>query len=340
MVKSMFRLWLLLFIILGTTRNTFSQVAYQEDGGPFGVGLKTQRTKSLKGYPIQISTWYPTEKKSDGLTLEKYIRLGSAKEGVSGDSLISEFKNVVKNLYELPAIQTEQLQQVLAQKTNTQLDAPMKEGFYPALIGFSRPLAYVPVVEFLTSYGYVIITVNIQYPPDLENYSTLETEILTEILKHAENQPYVNKNDINTFGHGGGIQSALFLAMQTDKIKQVVNMDGGFFGTRSRTIQSEYFKPERLRVPLLHIITSHQLKEENEAVFNAVKNPVTRVVISDEQIRHQDFTLYGWVAATLRNRTRSLLDLYADMYPLILKFLKDEPLSNLKMEGYIIEQFH
>jgi hypothetical protein len=163
---------------------------------------------------------------------------------------------------------------------------------------------------------------------------------LAELLKFINNHPSADTSRINAFGHGGGIQSAMYLAMRTHKIKNIVNVDGGFFGPRSKSTNSSDYHPEKLTANLLHVVTRSQDAQDNKSLFQALTNPVYKVSIKSENIGHHDFTLFGHIFHSLNKDANAEIarSVVSSVDQTILEFLngnlKDRDSSILMIHRY------
>src|SRR4030095_2715156 len=178
--------------------------------------------------------------------------------------------------------------------------------------------------------------------PDLSHYKPF-TYLLGELLQYMVKQKYVLSTDITAFGHGGGIQSAMYLAMRTKQMKKVINLDGGFFGPRSNTMVSSDYDPGRFAVPLLHIVTVAQNTEDDVQQFKAIKSPVVKVSIKSDSVWHHDFTGWGTLAGFVLKQRPSIgaiNEVVKIVHHLMLKFLLNEPIKEADNTFVTIEKFN
>ena len=179
-------------------------------------------------------------------------------------------------------------------------------------------------------------------PPGPAHYKQF-TDLLDELLQYMVKQKYVLATNISAFGHGGGIQFAMYLAMRRNQIKKVINLDGGFFSPRSNTTASSDYHPERFRIPLLHIVTVAQNKEDDVQQFKAIKSPVLKVSIKSDSVWHHDFTGWGTLVGRVLNQRASIgtiNEVVNIVHDTMLKFLLNQPIKEADNTYVRIERFN
>src|ERR1044071_6145781 len=90
--------------------------------------------------------------------------------------------------------------------------------------------------EYLASNGFVVVAVNGPYPKVQPPDSLIHAEPTKHIqwlVKYVSKFKNVDQDKLMALGFGGGIQPAFYLTMTSDKIKALVNLEGGVFGPRS-----------------------------------------------------------------------------------------------------------
>jgi hypothetical protein len=312
--------------------------------GSHKVGFKTMRMSSKTGNPVLISIWYPAESETTAMTLADLITIGGARIDVPDSTLIREFPAPIKWMFDVNMDEAAYMR-LIKIPTNTFRDAPEKRGTFPFIISLARPSSYFSTFEFLASHGFVVAGVDCYFvndsPPGALHYSRY-TDLLEELMSFMEGQDNTQKNSVSVFGHGFGINPALYLAMRTSTIKKAINFDGGFFGPRSNTTKSIDYHPERLNIPLLHVITQSQFKEDDASQFQALKNPITRVVIKSDVFKHQDVSAWGRLV-TFGSRTgqdaNAVNSIYVELHNLMLDFLHGDPLPK-STDALRIEKFN
>ena len=82
---------------------------------------------------------------------------------------------------------------------------------------------------------------------------------------------------------------------------------------------------------MLHIVTQSQANQDDVTEFNALSNPIYRIIIQPADMRHHDFTMWGKVVADgLRQRGAStgiVKDVFNDVENIILYFLNNNKLN-------------
>ncbi|WP_128548240.1 hypothetical protein [Larkinella soli] len=312
---------------------------------PYPVGFRTLRQTGRDGTPLLISLWYPARPNGRSLSVGDLIRAGAG-PGEPDSLPVVSFRDLLKRIYgrdTLPGFQA-----VLAESAGLFAEAALLPGAYPLVIAQSDPISYQETFRFLAAHGFVVAAVRGRFsdqPPGPEtgkHYSRF-TDALESLLHFMVTQPFVQKDSVYAFGHGGGIQAALYLAMRTPLIRKVVNLDGGFFGPRSHTTLSEDYHPEKLSVPLLHVVTSAQAREEDPAQFRTLSNPILKVTIRPDEVRHHDPTALGRMALKLtlrQDRTGRLETAFRSVHRMVLDFLRGKPVTPEPDSFFSVEKFN
>jgi len=245
--------------------------------GKYNVGFQTIRLKGKNEYPLLISLWYPATAGGAKICLRDYIIAGALTTDIADTVSIHQFRRVLELpfLFHLDKIPDADFEKLLSTQFKACKDASIQKQKFPLLIVQATSDNYIEMFEFLASHGFIVAGITTSWK-DQQNDTLLyvnATNILEELLNFMVKQSYVDTSRIAGFGHGGGIQPAFYLAMRTLRIKLLVNLDGGVFGPRSKTTLSPDYAPSRLKIPMLHIITQSQRKEDNEVEFNALSNP-------------------------------------------------------------------
>lgn len=280
-----------------------------------------------------ISIWYPSQSITEALTLGDLIRMHPEESNVQDSVLFTKFVAPIKWMFG-QEMNYETCMRLIDIPTRSYRDAKPMPGRFPLVIALSEPPTYFATFEFLASHGYVVAGLQCKFntdsPPPPLHY-TRYTDVMAELLNYMEQQDNVKKKSISVFGHGFGINPALYLAMRTPRIKRAINVDGGFFGPRSNTTKSNDYQPDRLTIPLLHMITTSQQKEDDVAQFKALTNPITRVIIRPVVFKHQDISVWGRLV-TLGLRAKEEIavvnNVYVELHRIMLDFLKDKSQSN------------
>ncbi len=267
--------------------------------GPHTIGFKVMRTTSNQNDSLSIGIWYPSEKGNERMSLKDYITESRETPTTPDSVVLNDFKRIIELpfLYHLPKIPAADFSKAVDVPFSAYKNAMVKKGKFPLVIMFAQPQSYPETCEFLASHGFVVacVTARLGQPPNDTLLYVHATDILGEVVNIMSKQPYVDAARIAAIGHGWGIQAPFYLAMRTPAIKLLVNLDGGVFSLRSKTTLSPDYAPAKLKIPMLHTVTSSTNAEDDAAQFNALSNPVYKLLISSPAVAHHDFTEYGRV---------------------------------------------
>src|SRR6185503_14086256 len=116
----------------------------------------------------------------------------------------------------------------------------MKKGKWPLVISDTEPVSLFVTNEWLASNGYVVAVPATDFPPPLNDSVLYEapTAALEFLLHFMTQQSFIDTANISALGFGGGSQAAFYLAMRTQQIKCLVNIEGGIFMPLSKTTAS------------------------------------------------------------------------------------------------------
>jgi len=304
--------------------------------GPYKVGLTLQLQTGRDGKALLICVWYPSDGNGKKINLKDYIVARALSKDMADTVSTNYFKRILELpfFYHLDKLPDDEYNKVLSMPLNAHKNALPVHKKFPLVIAPASPENYTATFEYLASNGFVVASVNAKYE-DVAN-DTLRwikpTNNLEDLLKYMIRQKNVDTARIAAFGHGGGIQAAFYLAMRTDKIKLLINLDGGVFGERSKTTLSPDYKPAMLRIPMLHLITPFEEKEDSPAQWNAISNPRYKVVIKSDSIVHHDFLMAGVVVANgLHKRgpsTELVQDVFSNVNHIMLYFLENKNIGS------------
>ncbi len=297
-----------------------------------------------------ISVWYPASKGGAKMRWEDFVKLGGAiSEG--SDSLQL---NYLRKIIALKWVFNFQISDIdyfsaLRKFSNSFRNAPEVAGKFPLIIATARPIHYAASFEFFASHGFIVASYDGAFPEnkltdDSPQFFVQNTDMMGELMVMMSTFPSIDQSNISVFGHGGGIQPAMYLAMRSVEIKRVVNLDGAFFGPRSKSTLSFDYHPDKLTIPLLHIVTDDLHKQEERSQFNALKNPVTRVIIKPGEFKHHDLTSFGLFlrrAVDRRGDARDMVNkIFFKTHKMILSFLKDQNIKSSQNDIFGIEHFN
>lgn len=276
--------------------------------GPHGIGFATELAR---GYPddtslVRLNIWYPAMAATADMTAADYLRLGVIKPMLAEPTEEDMQKekemvaNLVRRIYDVPWVTQEQVAHALSLPMKAQRNAPRPQGAHPTVIMYSDPYSQSVTAEYLASHGFVVVAPSIYFAPSGQRPDSLlyvrGTRALQWLLERVSSMEYVDPERVAAVGFGGGIQSPFYLTMLTDGIKALVNLDGGVFDPRSKTTLNVDYRPDRMRTPMLNVMTfaSSQGEDANEkAALNSAYLHGT--LIRNARFRHHDFAIYGRV---------------------------------------------
>jgi pimeloyl-ACP methyl ester carboxylesterase len=271
-----------------------------------------------KGRPIRLYIWYPTEP-----TLHSSSLHGSSLHG--SRVLFGEYV-YWNNLYKEPSALTEReklacrntflathndWKNVSPQQT-TDLFAMQTRAFYaPKPSKGKFPVIVVPnaangggyffstLCEFLAAQGYIVVTVpSFGKTPDTPCPFAIDCaeEQFNDVqvaLQHVCRMPSAQPSAIGVMSWSFGGITASLLAMRDSRVKAVVSLDAAIGYQYGQEIleQSQFYKPQRMKAPFLHIHglgKSRFLVPKSFSWFRAL--PVReKFLFTDTLLKHSDF---------------------------------------------------
>lgn len=118
------------------------------------------------------------------------------------------------------------------------------------------------ICEYLSSYGYVVIaSPNVGYKTRYiqhyrDDFKEIETHAkdIEYLINFAETMPNTNCDNIGLIGFSFGGTSSVLASCEDDRIKALVSFDGSIrYNYPIHEKQSEYFKPDSLKIPFLYL---------------------------------------------------------------------------------------
>jgi len=354
---------LFLVVMLFVSTDTVAQVLWGHlvpGPNPVGFKLSRQHDNTRNNRRMLVSTWYPAKASASAKTVlfKDYLAAGVINQSFS-EPTEAERKGACDELHEMMErpflfggidIPDDRFAAVLELPTAAKWNLDAAPGKFPTVLVSTEPESLSITAEFLASNGFVVVAVNAPYggeqPPDSLLWVE-PTEDLLWLVNHVQSFPNVDQGNISCMGFGGGIQSAFYTSIKSDKIKSLVNLEGGVFGPRSRTSASVDYAPEKMKAPMLHIVTSDQRKEDDITLERALVNTTLyRAFIQHEGLYHHDFSVYGRVlnkGLKMRGQLSDIADqTYVAVHKLILEFLKkpvDFPIDRRFMPFVSLEKF-
>lgn len=306
--------------------------------GKYHVGFKMIDEK-INGAPFRICVWYPAEKKNNPMKLGDYVDIASLGGMDDKAGLRSELKNVLEMVFDMNAgsIPQDVFDAALNSNVWAVKDAPISKGKFPLVLVDAEPSVLVATTEWLASNGYVVALPALQYPAPANDNTLYEgpTNGLKTLLGYIGRQAYVDTTRISLFGFGGGALAAFYVAMQSNNIRSMVNVEGGLFMPATKTTLSTDYKPAQFNIPLLHVTNPYITANENKQEFDAIRS--TKYQLTEQvRLQHHDFTLYGRIINSLTNirgeAATTATEAFGELHQYILTFLQKDILSREDVE--------
>jgi hypothetical protein len=302
------------------------------------VGFKTirQTDPSRNNRPIVLSIWYPAKRSEQKISFKDYLYSGILNEKFTAPSPEEKQKSA-KDLRET-IIQLEfsgvtesslqNFESVLDMPMAAEKDAPVAAGKFPTILMGSEPESMAVTAEWLASQGFVVAAIHTPYnmvmPPEHLIWDA-QTRDMVWLAEYSKKIEFIDQTKIAAMGFGGGIISAFLFSMKTTQLKALVNLEGAVFHPFSMVTKSTDYHPEKMNTPMLHIITEGTKRNESEAEIKAINAPLHRLLVVNNRISHQDFSIFGRIVnqgLSLRNDIAADAEAaYLAAHQLILGFL-------------------
>ncbi|HEX5154583.1 MAG TPA: hypothetical protein VFW07_24220 [Parafilimonas sp.] len=183
---------------------------------------------------------------------------------------------------------------------------PLPEKF-PLLIGALRDLSTSVTNEMLASNGYVVAMIK-----DNNVTAGFAESALQEIpdmqfsIVQLEKQGSVDADKIGTFGFSGSGFSQVLFSMYDYRIKAVADIESGIYMDQlyQNFSASDYYHPNKLRAPFLHIFSRDLSKQEKFIDdFESKTKFATRyrLILNQPALHHWDFATEGFTASIFLN---------------------------------------
>jgi len=312
------------------------------------VGFKNFHLTTKNGDDILVNLWYPANAGGKQMTLGDYIVASPLDEHAPDTAALNEFKHIMELpfLFHLAPVPIDVYDRVLSIYTHAYRNATMQKKRFPLIIAFASADDYIVSYEFLASHGFCVASIRTKDEDvtDEHLYYVKPTAMLGELLNYMCQQPFIDTGHIAAIGHGWGIQAPFYLSMKSDKIKQLINLDGAVFGPRSKTTLSPDYAPSHLTIPMLHITSVSTRKDEDPNQFKVLTNPRYRINIASDSVWHHDFTTFGRVAGEVLGKRPSmpLIDsTFNEVHRLVLYFLENKRIDSsvVNKQWVSFEQF-
>jgi len=264
---------------------------------------------SERARPIQTLIWYPAQPDSSARSMPygKYFELLATEENFNADS--AQREAAIKAALAFYGV-AEKLETERVQPTRALWEAKPASGRFPVVIyapSFSCPaFENSDLCEYLASHGYIVVA-----SPDMgarSRYMTMDIHgIQTQVadieflVGYLRNIPQANTAQIAVVGYSWGGISNVFAAVQDDRIKALVGLDGTIRYGNDYLKEAKYVTPSRLIVPLLFLAQrTPSLEELAQDGFDISASFLNDIKYSDFHLisfngmSHGDFSS-GWI---------------------------------------------
>jgi hypothetical protein len=305
------------------------------EAGSYQVGYTQIVLPSENGVPMVASIWYPAKEGAKKMTFEDFIKSENLFNN-SEEELLSNFNQGLGFFYKV-MFPMDSIHLLGSTQTRSYRDAVPEKGAFPLVLGMGSSFFYFTTYEYLASHGRIVATISCGFKdeppsPDGPYHYNRFTDAMEKLLVLMTSYPSANAEDITVIGHGFAINPAMYLAMRNGKIKRAINLDGGFFGPRSKSQNSSDYHPEKFKGPILYIVTGDQLAQDDPNQRMKFASSLIEAKINSPVFKHRDFTSFGRfvqlaqldINAVKKNKA------FVSMHRLILDFLdaKKKPASN------------
>lgn len=318
------------FLLAALTAGASAPPLGKLETGPYAVGFRvTERQDPSRFFrfpfdlqgrprsgvitrPMQISVWYPAEKSEavrmrlrDYVALmatEKDFSVPTSMQGERGAAALFGF-GVMRELE--PAQRTK----LLDFESLSVRDARPLHGKFPVILwSLGSPALYAGSCEYLASHGYVVVTMPrlpdtrglVDTSPTRTDYETKARD-MAYLLNELTSFPSADLRTVGVTGFSAGGRWALAEAMRNPAVRAVVSMDSIvlFDDDGGQFMQSAYVHPDRLRVPILHMVRRVWVPQEKSTLWKEMRfADRTHYVFEKKDLDHFDFASIGF-ASTL-----------------------------------------
>jgi len=189
-------------------------------------------------------------------------------------------------------------------------DAEPLAGPFPVILwSLGSPALYQASAEHLASHGYVVAILP-RLPPTaslVDNSPTLldydaKSRDLDFLLAEVSRLPFADARTVGVTGFSAGGRWAIGEAMRNPDVRAVVSQDSILlFGDDGATqlAAMPYYEPDRVRVPVLHMVRREWVPRETSGLWTAMRNAErSRLIFEAPALNHLDFASLGY-ASTL-----------------------------------------
>jgi tetratricopeptide (TPR) repeat protein len=288
------------------------------------LDLDGRRRGVATARPLQIGIWYPAAAPGGvPMRLGDYVALMGGEQDFSlpaeerrrrGEQLYFQF-DVVR------AATPEQRERLLALPAAAVRDAPPAAGSFPVVLwSLGSPALYHASAEHLASHGYVV-AIAPRVPPTLspvdgsptrEDYDAKSRD-MDELIAELAAFPAADVGNLGVTGFSAGGRWALAAAMRNAHVRAVVSQDSILlFGDdgAGQFAGMPFFDPERVRVPVLHMVRREWVPNESDDLWQALRFADRTRIVFENPLDHLDFAGIGYAAALagLRGEARDAIE--------------------------------
>lgn len=271
----------------------------------YPIDLDGKPRKTNVDRPMQIGVWYPAVAESrPTMTLGDYVALMAREQNfaATGDGTAPYF-----NFDRVRGATPEQRKRLLALQTHALRDAKPASGKFPLILwSLGSPALYHASAEYLASHGYVVAIMP-RLPATRSIADTAQTREdydaksrdLAFLIETLKDLPSADVRTIGVTGFSAGGRWAIGEAMRNPHVRGIVSHDSiVLFGDDQQFREMPFYAPDRVRVPVLHLIRREWVPRETSTLWNDLRFADRAKWIYERPLDHLDFTGMGY-AATL-----------------------------------------
>jgi dienelactone hydrolase len=261
--------------------------------------------------PMQVGVWYPAAAGAGApMRLGQYVELMGAEQDFepAGDARRRAGEAAYFAFDVVRGATDEQRQRLLALETVAVRDAEPRAGSFPLVVwSLGSPAVYHASAEYLASHGYVVAIMPrvpptrsvVDTSPTLADYEAKSRD-MAFVVQELSRWPNADVRRIGLTGFSAGGRWAIAEAMRNPSVRAVVSQDSVmlFGDDGGQLARMPAYDPDRVRVPVLHLIRREWVPRETSDLWTAMRYAERTRVVFEEPLDHLDFTAMGY-AATL-----------------------------------------
>jgi len=314
--------------------------------GPYEVGFTVLHLRDAsRSYgqeaerPIQVSLWYPVEKKGaqsrKTMPFADYVVLYESSVTAAGNSVARDREAIERYRKEwFPKESEASVLRLLKTPTFALRGAQGARSKFPLIVyapGYGAiPLTHTPTAEYLASHGYVVALSPSQGDSPLgmtfdvagQEQQVRDIEFTIGALR---NRPNIDTTKIGLIGFSFGGGASIVVAMRNPNVKAVISLDGtvAFDHTVDILRQATGYDVTKFRSPLL-VLKAEGDPEENLTIVQSLAMS-DRTVIRFKDVHHHDFIASPIISSIVTGKAApSGQRAYPLVASTVLKFLSQE----------------